>query len=189
MSFCRSAIGADESDRRDRSTNQQHPAATPESVTAIREIGNTIATMSETATAVASAIEQQGAATRRISRNVQQAAQGTHQVSSNITDVQRGASAIGSASAQALTAAKSVVDRKQPPQVRRQSIPQRSSRSLRGSGLDSSRQSRCLRGVVARASICLCGRRGGTKGDSKPSDRRLAWRLNDQNGASGRSYR
>ena len=83
-------------------------AATQESVAAIKEIGDTIATMSEIATAIASAVEQQGVATREISCNVQQAAQGTHQVSSNIADVQRGASATGSASAQVLTAAKSL---------------------------------------------------------------------------------
>jgi soluble cytochrome b562 len=47
--------------------------------------------MSEIASTIASAVEEQGAATQEISRNVQQAAQGTMQVSSNITDVQRGA--------------------------------------------------------------------------------------------------
>jgi methyl-accepting chemotaxis protein len=64
--------------------------------------------MSEIASAIASAIEEQGAATREISRNVQQAANGTQQVSANITDVQRGASETGSASAQVLSAAKSL---------------------------------------------------------------------------------
>jgi methyl-accepting chemotaxis protein len=83
-------------------------AATQESVGAIQEIGNTIGRMSEIATAIASAVEQQGAATQEISRNVQQAAHGTQQVSANITDVQRGASETGSASSQVLTAAKSL---------------------------------------------------------------------------------
>jgi methyl-accepting chemotaxis protein len=83
-------------------------AATQESVGAIQEIGNTIGRMSEIATAIASAVEQQGAATQEISRNVQQAAHGTQQVSANITDVQRGASATGSASSHVLTAAKSL---------------------------------------------------------------------------------
>jgi len=49
-------------------------AATQESVGAIKEIGDTIARMSEIASAIASAIEEQGAATREISGNVQQAA-------------------------------------------------------------------------------------------------------------------
>ncbi|KYG98245.1 hypothetical protein SE91_06720, partial [Bradyrhizobium sp. DOA1] len=57
---------------------------------------------------VAAAVEEQGAATREISRNVQQAAQGTQRVSTNIGDVQRGASETGSASSQVLSAARSL---------------------------------------------------------------------------------
>ena len=83
-------------------------AATEESVGAIKEIGDTIGRMSEIASTIASAVEQQGAATQEISRNVQQAAQGTMQVSSNILDVQRGASNTGSASSQVLSAAQSL---------------------------------------------------------------------------------
>jgi methyl-accepting chemotaxis protein len=83
-------------------------AATQESVGAIREIGDTIGRMSEIASAIAAAIEEQGAATQEISSNVQQAAQGTQQVSANIGDVQRGASETGSASSQVLVAAQSL---------------------------------------------------------------------------------
>jgi methyl-accepting chemotaxis protein len=83
-------------------------AATQESVGAIRAIGDTIGRMSEIASTVAAAVEEQGAATQEISRNVQQAAHGTQQVSSNIADVQRGASETGSASSQVLAAAKSL---------------------------------------------------------------------------------
>jgi len=83
-------------------------AATQESVGAIKEIGATIGRMSEIASTVAAAVEEQGAATQEISRNVQQAAHGTQQVSANIADVQRGASETGSASSQVLTAAKSL---------------------------------------------------------------------------------
>jgi methyl-accepting chemotaxis protein len=83
-------------------------SATDESVLAIREIGVTISRMSEISSTIASAVEEQGAATQEISRNVQQAAQGTMQVSSNITDVQRGASETGSASSQVLSAAQSL---------------------------------------------------------------------------------
>ena len=82
--------------------------ATDDSVLAIKEIGNTIGKMSEIASTIASAVEEQGAATQEISRNVQQAAQGTMQVTSNITDVQRGASETGSASSQVLSAAQSL---------------------------------------------------------------------------------
>ncbi len=53
-------------------------------------------------------MEEQGAATAEISRNVQHAANGTQRVSRNIDDVQRGASETGSASAQVLTAARSL---------------------------------------------------------------------------------
>jgi methyl-accepting chemotaxis protein len=83
-------------------------SATDESVSAIREIGVTIGRMSEISSTIASAVEEQGAATQEISRNVQQAAHGTQQVSSNITDVQRGASETGSASSQVLSAAQSL---------------------------------------------------------------------------------
>jgi methyl-accepting chemotaxis protein len=82
--------------------------ATQDSVSAIKEIGDTIGRMSEIASTIAAAVEEQGAATQEISRNVQQAAQGTQQVSSNITDVQRGASETGSASSQVLSAAQSL---------------------------------------------------------------------------------
>jgi methyl-accepting chemotaxis protein len=83
-------------------------SATQESVGAIEEIGDIIGRMSEIASTIAAAVEQQGAATQEISRNVQQAAQGTQQVSSNITDVQRGSAETGSASSQVLSAAQSL---------------------------------------------------------------------------------
>jgi methyl-accepting chemotaxis protein len=83
-------------------------AATQGSVAAIKEISSTINRMSEISSTIASAVEEQGAATQEISRNVQQAAQGTQQVSANITDVQRGASETGSASSQVLSAAQSL---------------------------------------------------------------------------------
>jgi aerotaxis receptor len=83
-------------------------SVTNESVGAIREIGVTINRMSEISATIASAVEEQGAATQEIARNVQQAAQGTMQVSSNITDVQRGSSETGSASSQVLSAAQAL---------------------------------------------------------------------------------
>jgi methyl-accepting chemotaxis protein len=82
--------------------------ATDESVGAIREIGGTIARMSEISSTIASAVEEQGAATQEISRNVQHAARGTMQVTTNVTDVQRGANETGSASSQVLSAAQSL---------------------------------------------------------------------------------
>jgi methyl-accepting chemotaxis protein len=82
--------------------------ATRYSVGAIKEIGDTIGRMSEISSAIAAAVEQQGAATQEISRNIHQAAMGTSEVSSNITDVQRGATETGSASTQVHSAAKSL---------------------------------------------------------------------------------
>jgi methyl-accepting chemotaxis protein len=79
--------------------------ATQDSVVAIKEISGTIARISEISSAIASAVEEQGAATQEISRNIQQAAQGTHQVASNITDVKHGAAETGSASSQVLASA------------------------------------------------------------------------------------
>ncbi|MGM4887476.1 methyl-accepting chemotaxis protein [Tardiphaga sp. 604_B6_N1_1] len=83
-------------------------SATQDSVDAIKEIGTTIGRLSEISAVIASAVEEQGAATREISRNVQQAAQGTMEVSSNIADVERGAAETGSASSQVLSAAQSL---------------------------------------------------------------------------------
>jgi methyl-accepting chemotaxis protein len=82
--------------------------ATLDSVAAIKEISGTIGRISEIASTIASAVEEQGAATQEISRNVQQAAQGTTQVASNITDVQRGAGETGTASSQVLASAQSL---------------------------------------------------------------------------------
>ena len=64
--------------------------------------------MAEICSSIASAVEEQGTATREISRNVQQAAHGTKQVSANIVDVDKGAMQTGTASSQVLSAAKSL---------------------------------------------------------------------------------
>jgi methyl-accepting chemotaxis protein len=82
--------------------------ATLESVAAIKEIGDTIGKLSEISSTIASAVEQQGAATQEIARNVQQAALGTTQVSTHISDVEQGASETGSASTQLYSAAQSL---------------------------------------------------------------------------------
>jgi methyl-accepting chemotaxis protein len=82
--------------------------ATQDSVNAIKTISTTIERLSEISSVIAAAVEEQGAATREISRNVQQAAHGTEQVSSNICDVQRSATETGSASSQVLSSAQSL---------------------------------------------------------------------------------
>lgn len=80
-------------------------AATKDSVLAIKGISGTIERLSEIASTIAAAVEEQGAATQEIARNVQQAAHGTQEVSSNIADVQRGAVETGGASSQVLSSA------------------------------------------------------------------------------------
>ncbi len=82
--------------------------ATRESVAAIREIVGTIGWISEISSSIAAAMEEQGAATREISRNVGEAVKGTAQVAANIADVNRGAGETDSASAQVLSSAKSL---------------------------------------------------------------------------------
>ena len=79
--------------------------ATREAVTAIRSIGQTIGQINEIATTIASAVEEQGAATQEIARNVQQAAQGTNEVSSNISGVTQAAASTGAAAEQVLATA------------------------------------------------------------------------------------
>ena len=61
--------------------------ATGQAVTALRAIGATIQRMSDIATTIAGAVEEQGAATQEIARAVQQAATGTAQVDANISEV------------------------------------------------------------------------------------------------------
>jgi methyl-accepting chemotaxis protein len=79
--------------------------ASDETVTAIRNVVDVIAEMDQIGVAIASAIEQQGSATKEISRNVQEAARGTQEVTSNISGVQRAADGTGAAANQVLGAA------------------------------------------------------------------------------------
>jgi methyl-accepting chemotaxis protein len=83
-------------------------SATDDSVDNMKEIGIVIGRIAEISATIASAVEEQASATQEISRNVQQAAAGTSEVSSNIIEVSNGASVTGSASTQALAAAKSL---------------------------------------------------------------------------------
>ncbi|HVZ51879.1 MAG TPA: methyl-accepting chemotaxis protein [Pseudolabrys sp.] len=85
-------------------------AATRDSVGSIKEIGSTIAALSEIATAIAVAVDEQDAVTGEIGRNVQQASVGTSQVASDIAEVSRGASETGSASNQVLAAARALAE-------------------------------------------------------------------------------
>ncbi|MBF0130343.1 MAG: HAMP domain-containing protein [Alphaproteobacteria bacterium] len=79
--------------------------STRDAVGAIRSIGETISLISEISSTIASAVEEQGAATREIARNVDQAADGTQDVSRNISGVTQAAGEAGEAASQVLGAA------------------------------------------------------------------------------------
>jgi len=85
---------------------QAMQSTTEQAVTAIQNIAGTIGGINETATAMAAAMEEQGAATQEIARNVQQASAGTQEVSSNITSVTDTAKQTGQATGQVLESAK-----------------------------------------------------------------------------------
>ena len=82
--------------------------ATQESVAAIKEIGGTIAQISNIASSIASAVEQQSSATQEIARSVQSVAQGTREAAASIMQVNRGATETGSASEDVLNSARSL---------------------------------------------------------------------------------
>jgi methyl-accepting chemotaxis protein len=82
--------------------------ATQDSVAAIKEIGGTIRQISEIAAVIASAVEEQGAATGNISRNIREAAAGTGEVAASITKVTEGAQETGAASSEMLNSARSL---------------------------------------------------------------------------------
>ncbi len=85
-------------------------SATADSVAAIGKITTVINSMSEVATTIASAVEEQRAATQEIARNIGQASEGTREVSSNIAGVSRSVGHTGTAAAQVLTSAKGLAD-------------------------------------------------------------------------------
>ena len=78
--------------------------ATNETVQAIGDIGGTISKIDEISSAIASAVEEQGAATQEIASSVQRAASSTNDVSSNIADVTDVAGETGNAANQVLNA-------------------------------------------------------------------------------------
>jgi methyl-accepting chemotaxis protein len=75
-----------------------------DAIEAIKGIGGIIGEVNEVATAIAAAVEEQGAATQEITRSTQQAAQGTKNVSDNIVGVSAGADAAGAAAQNVKTA-------------------------------------------------------------------------------------
>jgi methyl-accepting chemotaxis protein len=79
--------------------------ASDQTVAAIMNVVDVIAEINQIGGAIASAIEEQGSATKEIARNVQEAARGTQQVTSTISGVQQAATEAGAAATQVLGAA------------------------------------------------------------------------------------
>jgi methyl-accepting chemotaxis protein len=77
---------------------------TTSAVGAIRNIGHTIGEINDVTSAIAAAMEEQGAATREIARNIQHAAGGSSEVSSNIVGVSTASAEAGSAAGEVLSA-------------------------------------------------------------------------------------
>ncbi|CAA2160091.1 hypothetical protein MBRA_05256 [Methylobacterium brachiatum] len=79
--------------------------ATGQAVAAIGSITGRIQEMSQVATTIAAAVEQQSAATQEIVRNVNHAAVGTSQVTANVASVAGAVEETGAAANQVLTSA------------------------------------------------------------------------------------
>lgn len=80
-------------------------SATSSAVERLKDITETIAGINEVSTGIASAVEEQTAATQEIARNVEQAAKGTHDVDRNIAAVSMAATETGRSATDVLTAA------------------------------------------------------------------------------------
>jgi len=84
--------------------------ATLEAVSAIHEIGSTIDTMSQIASTISAAVEQQQTTTLEMARNIHESARESQVVAVNIAEVNDGARQTGAASTQVLQSAKSLAD-------------------------------------------------------------------------------
>lgn len=87
--------------------------ATGSVVTAIEKISDTIIAINQASTAIASAVEEQGAATREIARNVQQAANGAQDVIENVNGVRELAAETDRNATQVQSAAAGLLDQSQ----------------------------------------------------------------------------
>ncbi len=84
--------------------------ATGRAANAMRSIAGTIYSLNQTSSAIASAVDQQSAATQEIIQAVNQASTGTQEVTSNITGVARAAEQTGEAAAQVQTSSAELAD-------------------------------------------------------------------------------
>lgn len=78
---------------------------TGRAVATIESITSTIRHINETSTAIAAAAEEQGTATKEISRSIQETAQGTKEVTHNISGVSKAAAETGTSAGQLLDTA------------------------------------------------------------------------------------
>ncbi len=78
--------------------------ATRQAVEAIRNIGGTVGRINEINASIASAVEEQGAATQEIARNVEQASAGTQEASASVSAVKQAADDAGHAADQVAVA-------------------------------------------------------------------------------------
>ncbi len=85
-------------------------SATAQSVQAMQTIGETIGRIDEVSSTIASAVENQGDATREIARNVQQASAGTAEVSSNVVGISQAAADTGEIAARVSSASQRISD-------------------------------------------------------------------------------
>jgi methyl-accepting chemotaxis protein len=83
-------------------------STTGDAVHAIQSIGGTIERLNEIAGAIASAVEEQGAATKEIAGNVQQAATGTNEVSANIAGLTQASGEVGAAATEVFGASRAL---------------------------------------------------------------------------------
>jgi methyl-accepting chemotaxis protein len=84
---------------------QSIQGATSEAVAAIQGIRSTITRISEIASTIAAAVEEQRAATGEIASNVNEAARGTTEIAANISGVSETSGQVGSAATQVLSSA------------------------------------------------------------------------------------
>jgi methyl-accepting chemotaxis protein len=84
----------------------QMQGATDEAVEAISSVRQTIGSMSEISSSIASAMEEQGATTSEIARNIQEATSGVNDVTSNIAGVGESAQQTGNSANDVLKAAR-----------------------------------------------------------------------------------
>jgi methyl-accepting chemotaxis protein len=82
--------------------------ATEESVGAIKAIGGTIERISDIATSISAAVEQQQGATANIAQSVRAAASGTSEVAVNVRNAAQGATETGEASSRIFASAQAL---------------------------------------------------------------------------------